>query len=259
MISVTANIDERSETQIAVLNEFLRKLNSGEGPHTKSQEGADAFAHVGVNEIAGEAEESYTSEESDFEREKIGLLRRFRAADWKIPKDEIRALNKSVFKNVRRAAALYSEKAGYFKPECNFYMATSKAREELKKKIEKEKREVRSDLRVITKDGAHSASLPNVPREVDPCDPRLLKNRMMRAALARDGFFSDLKAEGVAKLEASMSQEERDMALKWLEAVVAFYLDQFTTLEEYFNFFDSIRAYLDNVASIAGHPTQERK
>jgi len=249
MISVTANIDEQSEVQVAALNEFLRNLKSGPQPPV----------HVSANEIAVEAAESYTSEESDFEREKIGLLRRFRAAGWKIPKDEIRAVNKSVFKNVRRAAALYSEKARYFKSEGNFYVATSKAREELRKSIEREKREVRSTLRVINKDGAHSASLPEDPRDVDPCDPRLLNNRMMRAALARDGFFSDLKAEGVAKLEASMSGEERDMALTWLQAVVAFYLDQFTTLEEYFNFFDSIRAYLDTVASIAGNTTQEAK
>ena len=122
-----------------------------------------------------------------------------------------------------------------------------------------EKREVRSSLRVISKSGTHSASLPNDPRDVDPCDPRLLNNRMMRAALSREGFFSDLKAEGVAKLEASMSREEKDMALRWLQAVVSFYLDQFTTLEEHFSFLDSIRAYLDNVASIAGSATQETK
>jgi hypothetical protein len=249
MISITANVDEQSEMQVAALNEFLRNLRSG----------AEPPAQANAIKPDLEAGESYTSEESDFEREKIRLLRRFRAAGWKIPKDEIRALNKSVFKNVRRAAALYSEKAGYFKPEGNFHVATSKAKEELKKSIEGEKRKVRSNLQVINKNGAHSASLDNDPRKVDPCDQRLLNNRMMRAALAREGFFSDLKAEGVAKLEASMSREERDMALRWLQAVVAFYLDQFTTLEEYFNFFDGIRGYLDNVASITSNATQEAK
>jgi hypothetical protein len=249
MISITANIDEESEMQVAALNEFLRNLKSG----------TEHPVRASTDALALKAGESYTSEESDFERERIGLLRRFRVASWKIPKDEIRALNKSVFKNVRKAAALYSEKAGYFKHEGNFYVATSKAKEELRKSSEIEKREVRSKLQVITKDRARSASLPDDPRDVDLCDPRLLNNRMMRAALARDGFFSDLKAEGVAKLEASMSHEERDMALRWLEAVVAFHLDQFTTLEEYFNFFDSIRVYLDNLASIAGNATQEAK
>ncbi len=250
MISVTANIDEQNEMQVAALNEFLRNLKSG----TQSP------VHVRANEVAVGAGESYTSEESDFEREKIGLLRRFRAADWKIPKDEIRDLNKSVFKNVRRAAALYSEKAGYFKPEGNFYIATPKAKEEFRKSRETEKPKLLSALRVHTKGGVRSANVYGVDlREVDPCDPRLLNNRMMRAAKARDGFFSDLKAEGVAKLEASMSQEERRSALKWLEVVVAYHLDQFTTLEQYFNFFDSIRAYLDNVASIAGNATQEAK
>jgi hypothetical protein len=249
MISITANIDERSEMQVAALNEFLRNLKSGEEPPV----------HVSANEIAVEAGESYTSEESDFEREKIGLLRHFRRAGWKIPKDEIRALNKSVFKNVRRAAALYSEKAGYFKTEGNFYIGTSKAREELKKSHEMEKRELRSKLLVIDKNGARSASLPKDKQYFDPLDPDLLKNRMMRAALARDGFFSDLKPEGVAKLEASMSGEERDMALTWLQVVVDYHLDQFTTLEDYFNFFDSIRSYLDTVASIAGNTTQEGK
>jgi hypothetical protein len=249
MISITANVDEQNELQVAALNEFLLNLKSGTAP----------AAHASANEVAVEAGQSYTSEESDFEREKIHLLRRFQAAGWKVPKDEIRALNKSVFKNVRRAAALYSEKSGYFRPEGNFYIATSKAREELRKSRESDKREVRSKLRVITKDGSRSAALSEDPRDVDPCDPRLLNNRMMRAALARDGFFSDLKAEGVAKLEASMSRVEKEMALKWLQAVVAFYLDQFTTLEEYFSFFDSIRACLDNVASIAGNTTQEAK
>ncbi len=256
MITITANIDEQSETQVRALNEFLRNMKAAKEPQKAA---IDASINANANGVAVEAEESYTSEESNFEREKIGLLRRFRDKGWKIPKDEIRALNKSVFKNVRRAAALYSEKARYFKSNGDFYIATSKAIEELKKSLEIEKREVRSKLRVITRDGAHSASLPSDPRYVDPCDPRLLNNRMMRAALARDGFFSDLNAEGVAKLEASMSQVERDMALMWLQAVVAFYLDQFTTLEEYFNFFDSSRAYLDNVASIAGNATQDAK
>jgi hypothetical protein len=249
MISITASVDEQSEVQVAALNAFLRTLKSGTTPS----------APVSVNAVAVGAVESYTSEESDFEREKIRLLRRFRAAGWKIPKDEIRTLNKSVFKNVRRAAALYSEKAGYFRSEGNFYMAMSKAREEFKKSSEREKRKVRSNLQVINKDGAHSASLDDDPRKVDPCDQRLLNNRMMRAAMAREGFFSDLKAEGVAELEVSMSQKERDLALKWLEVVVAYHLDQFNTLEQYFNFFDSIRAYLDTVASVAGNATQEAK
>jgi hypothetical protein len=248
MISITANIDERSEKQVTALNEFLRNLKSETEPHVQ-----------GADEVAGEVRRSYTSEESDFEREKVGLLRSFRREGWKIPKDEIRALNKSVFKNVRRAAALYSDKAGYFKLEGNFYKATAKAKEELGRSIEREQRKVRSKLQVINKDGAHSASLDEDPRKVDPYDQRLLNNRMVRAAMARDGFFSDLKAEGVAELDASMSQKERDLALKWLEVLVACHLDQFTTLEEYFNFFDSIRAYLDIVASSAGSAAQEAK
>jgi hypothetical protein len=249
MIRISANIDERSETQVTALNEFLRNLKSETEPHEQAS----------ANEVAIGVGGSYTSEESDFEREKIGLLRRFRVAGWKIPKDEIRALNKSVFKNVRRAAALYSEKAGYFKPEGNFYIATSKAKSDFRRISEMESRRVRSNFRVITKDGSRSADLDGDPRKVDPCDPRLLNNRMMQAASARDGFFSDINAKDVAKLEASMSQEERSSALKWLEVVVAYHLDQFTTLKDYFNFFDSIRAYLDNVASIAGDATQEAK
>lgn len=249
MIGITANVDEQNEMQVNALNEFLRNLKSG----------TEAHHQTSANEVAVGVQESYTSEESDFEREKISLLRHFQGAGGKILKDEIRALNKSVFKNVRRAAALYSEKAGYFKPEGNFYKATAKAKEELSRSVEREKRKVRSKLQVINRDGAHSASLDGDPRKVDPCDRRLLNNRMMRAAMAREGFFSDLKAEGVAELEVSMSQKERDRALKWLEVVVAYHLDQFTTLEEYFNFFDSIRAYLDIVASSAGSATQEAK
>jgi hypothetical protein len=249
MISITANVDEQNEMQVNALNEFLRNLKSATEPRVQT----------GANHLAVGAGESYTSEESDFEREKIRLLGRFRHKDWKIPIDEIRALNKSVFKNVRRAAALYSEKAGYFKREGNFYIATSKARGELKKSHEMEKPEVRSKLLVIDKNGARSASLPKDKQYFDPLDPDLLKNRMLRAAVAREGFFSDLKPEGVAKLEASMSQDERNLALKWLEAVVAYHLDQFTTLEDYFNFFDSIRSYLDTVASIAGNATREAK
>lgn len=256
MISITVNVDEQSEKQVSALNQFLRNLNPGTGlGSTVEKLAPNAFA---ANQIAVEAGESYTSEESDFEREKIGLLRRFRAAGWKIPKDEIRALNKRVFKNVRKAAALYSEKAGYFKTQGNSYLATPKAREEFRKDSESERREVRKKLDLITKDGRRSASLPD-PRDVDLCDPRLLKNRMTRAAMARDGFFSDLDADGVAKLEASMSPEERELALRWLEAVVAIHLDQFTTLGEYFDFFDSTRAYLDTAASIAGNPIQEAK
>lgn len=245
MISITANVDEQNETQVAALNEFLRNLKSGAEPPVQTS----------ANEVAVAAKDSYTSEESDFEREKIGLLTGFQKARWKIPKNEIRALNKSVFKNVRRAAALYSEKAGYFKSEGNFYIATPKAKEEFNKIYEMKKRKVRSDL----KDSARSASLSNAERDVDPCAPDLLKNRMMRAAMARDGFFSDLEAKGVEKLEKSMSPEEKNLALRWLQAVVVFYLDQFTTLEQYFDFFDSIRAYLDTVASIAGNAIQEAK
>jgi len=84
-----------------------------------------------------------------------------------------------------------------------------------------------------------------------PVDPRLLKNRMMQSAMANESFFCELTAEGLKKLEASMPAEEKEEAKKWLEATVAYHFENFKSLDEFFDFFDNVRAYLDTFALVA--------
>src|SRR5690348_13084679 len=164
MVSLTIRVDEPSADQLSAVDDFLRTLKSG------AQIGPEANAAAGALPMRKGEADSYTSDERSFEREKIALFRSFERADWKISKNEIRALNKSVFKNVRRAAALYSDKAGYFSVQGDWYVASSKAKEELKRWNENEKQLLRSNLPVISKDGTRSAALPTDPRNVDVCD-----------------------------------------------------------------------------------------
>jgi len=88
-------------------------------------------------------------------------------------------------------------------------------------------------------------------QSIRACDPRLLKNRMMQSAMANESFFCELTAEGLKKLEASMPAEEKEEAKKWLEATVAYHFENFKSLDEFFDFFDNVRAYLDTFALVA--------
>jgi hypothetical protein len=179
----------------------------------------------------------FTSKEKGYQREIMNLLRKFEERGWRIPKAEIPELNKQVFVNVRKAAAVY--RSGYFTfdRKSQTYIATEEAKKAL--------RDWRKEKKVILVNFA-----PTNDKDT-PGDPHLLKNRMMQSAMANESFFSELTAEGLTKLEASMPAEEKEEAMKWLETTMAYHLDNFTTLDEFFDFFDNVRAYLDTFALVA--------
>jgi hypothetical protein len=74
---------------------------------------------------------------------------------------------------------------------------------------------------------------------------------MVQMASNSDSFFSDLTAEGLAKLEKSLSVEERGIAAEWVQSAARWFLDnitQATPLTDLFEFADNFRGHLDGAA-----------
>jgi hypothetical protein len=237
VVSISLRIDELKTSDMAALAEFMRSLD-GTAQGGKS---ADIILEGTT------ADSELTSQEKSYQRETMRLLKKFEERGWRIAKSEIPEINKKVFAKVRRAAAVYRSNYFRFDRESQTYVGTEGAKAALS--------EWRREQKVVKVNFGPSRAAGT------PSEPRLLRNRMVLSAMENKSFsfFSDLTAEGLGKLEASMSEAEKKAAKEWLVVTVGYFLEQFGsgyTLTDCLETLDNWRACLDLAARSAKEDLQ---
>ncbi len=233
MVTIGINVRNPTEAQLSAINDLVRTLGFAETQRSESAATSPSAAASG----------EFVSEEYLFQRKTLDLLEEFEKRKWEIPKGEIAVINGRIFENRRQAAALYAKRSGFFTfdSKSQKYVGTRKAKEELLRL-----------RKLITKEIVNALPTPNSAGDLNFDSPRFLENPMVQLASNSDSFFSDLTAEGLAKLEKSLSPEERGAAADWLQSAARWFVDNLTEatpLTDFFEFADNVRRYLDGAAS----------
>jgi hypothetical protein len=130
---------------------------------------------------------------------------------------------------------LYAKRSGYFRFDSKSatYVATDKAKRELQRlETALGDKEIKK-IAIHMQSGGDDSGVK--PIDINFSAPRFMEGRLAKLASARDSFFSDLTAEGIDKLEASLTGGERDAALRWLESIIVCRTDMCVTLADLFH------------------------
>src|SRR5271166_5085451 len=125
MVTIGINVKNPTEAHLSAINDLVRTLSFAEAKGSESATTSSSAAESG----------EFVSEEYQFQRKTLNLLREFEKRKWEIPKEEIAVINGRIFKNRRQAAALYAKRSGFFTldSKAQKYIGTKKAKEELQR------------------------------------------------------------------------------------------------------------------------------
>jgi hypothetical protein len=256
MISFTIQINDPDDSDIAVLQNFVRSRNLNH--LDRKREGGDAEAPEARPADANDPlSAGITSDDREAKRELLRLLKEFERRDWQIPKKEIPELNREVFakRHLQRAPVLYAKRSGYFTFDSKsaIYVATEKAKQEFQRLEEAQGKEIA----IRIKSGGDYSGEKNI--DTNFWDPRFMEGRLAKLASARESFFSDLTVEGIEKLDATFTRGELDEARAWIESIVVHMIDMCGTLSDLFGSFQDFPKLLDFAVQSAKEEARTRQ
>jgi hypothetical protein len=256
MIALTIQISDPDESDIVALGDFIRSRNFDRGRET---------GEIAVVERGGGADStdplsvSLTSKERQAQRDLMDLLREFKRRDWQIPKIEIRDLNRKVFAKRQQAPVMYAKRSGYFEldPKTSMYVATEKAKQELRRLEAVHEEKLSKEIATHMQSGGDRSGEKQI--DIEFWTPRFMESRFAKLASASESFFSDLTAEGIDKLDASLTQSEREEALAWIESMIVCNLDMCQTFADLLGGLQDVPKLLDFMVEAAKEEIRLRR
>jgi hypothetical protein len=137
------------------------------------------------------------------------------------------------------------------------YVATEKAKRELHRLEEAQGNELNREIANNMKSGSENSSAKEI--DINFWAPHFMEGRLAKIACTQESFFSDLTAEGINKLDASLTDSERDAAREWIESMVVHNMDMCITLGDLFGGLQDVPKLLDFAVQAAKEEAQTRR